>query len=59
MTVVNLDYIGVDVHDRREAVEWLYEQYGPARQGEWDINHLTYVKFTDDKKATYFTLRFS
>jgi hypothetical protein len=29
MTVVNLDYIGMDILDRQRAVEWLYEQYGP------------------------------
>lgn len=59
MTVVNLDYIGMDIPDRQRAVEWLYEQYGPAGQGEWEIYQLTYVTFADDKKATYFTLRFS
>lgn len=59
MTVVDLDYIGIDISDRQRSVEWLYEQYGPAGQGEWKIDKLTYLTFKDDKKATYFILRFS
>lgn len=58
MTVVDLDYIGVKVEDRRKAVEWLFDKYGPAGN-EWEIDQLTYVKFVDDKKATYFVMRFS
>lgn len=58
MTVVDLDNIGVKVEDRRAAIDWLFERYGPAGD-EWDIDELTYVIFADDKKATYFILRFS
>lgn len=58
MTVVDLDNIGVKVEDRHNAVEWLYNKYGPAGD-EWDIDQLTYVIFADEKKATYFILRFS
>ena len=58
MTIVNLDYIGIAIQDRRTAVEWLYNRYGPA--GDlWEIKKLTYVHFKNDKHATYFTLRFS
>jgi len=58
MTVVDLDNIGVKVEDRQVAIDWLFERYGPAGD-EWDIDELTYVIFADDKKATYFILRFS
>ena len=59
MTVVNLDNIGITcLKTRHEAVNWLYEKYGPAGN-EWSIDKLTYVRFKNDKDATYFILRFS
>jgi len=58
MTVVDLDNIGVKVEDRQAAIDWLFKRYGPAGD-EWDIDELTYVIFADDKKATYFIMRFS
>lgn len=58
MTIVNLDNIGIDLQDRRAAVLWLLEQYGPAGD-EWTIDKLTYVRFKTPKYATYFIMRFS
>jgi len=58
MTVVDLDNIGVKLEDRRAAIDWLFERYGPAGD-EWDIDKLTYVRFKNDKYATYFIMRFS
>ena len=58
MTVVDLDDIGLDVSNRRTAVMWLYEKYGPAGD-EWVIDKLTYVRFKTPKYATYFIMRFS
>jgi hypothetical protein len=48
----------MSIPDRQQAVEWLYEHYGPAGT-EWDIDQLTYVTFENDKHATYFIMRFS
>lgn len=58
MTVVNLDNIGMNLQDRRKAVMWLYEKYGPAGD-EWSVDKLTYVRFKTPKYATYFIMRFS
>jgi hypothetical protein len=58
MTTVNLDHIGVEIPHRREAVMWLYNKYGPAGD-VWDIDQLTYVRFKNDRDATYFILRWS
>lgn len=58
MITVNLDYIGIKVEDRVDAIWWLVERYGPAGK-DWEIDQLTYVKFKNDKHATHFVLRFS
>jgi len=58
MTVVDLDHIGLEVNYRRAAVEWLYNRYGPAGN-IWTIEQLTFVKFKNDKDATFFVLKWS
>ena len=58
MTRVNLDNIGMSIPDRQQAVEWLYDRYGPIGD-KWNIEKLTYVSFENDKHATYFIMRFS
>ncbi len=56
--VINLDRIGVEIPHRIAAVMWLYNKYGPA--GDiWSIDQLTYVKFKNDKDATFFILKWS
>jgi hypothetical protein len=59
MIKINLNNIGKDTRSRMRAVEWLCERYGPPGQGEWDIDKLSFVTLADDKKATYFVMRFS
>lgn len=44
---------------RREAMNWLYEKYGPTIEGNWCIKDLRYVVFEDSKDATFFILRWS
>ncbi len=58
MTVIDLDKIGVEIAHRREAVLWLLDRYGPAGNA-WTVEKLTYVKFKNDKDATFFILRWS
>lgn len=58
-TVVDLHNIGKDENDRRKALQWLFNNYGPADGSRWDIEELTRVKFQHDKDATYFSLRWS
>jgi hypothetical protein len=58
MTVVDLDHIGLEVNYRLAAVEWLYNRYGPV--GDiWTIEQLTFVKFKNNKDATFFVLKWS
>lgn len=58
MTIVDLDRVGIDIPYRLAAIEWLYNRYGPA--GDiWEIEQLTYVRFKNDKDATFFVLRWS
>jgi len=59
MTVVDLNKIGKTTEDRRAAVMWLVEKYGPADDGIWTVQDLSKVVFKEDKHATYFSLRFS
>ena len=59
MTVVDLHKIGRTPEERREAIMWLYTKYGPINQGMWTIKDLSKVVFTEDKHATYFSLRWS
>lgn len=58
MTVVDLDHIGVEIPHRLSAINWLYNRYGPAGD-VWVIDQLTYVRFKNDKDATYFILKWS
>lgn len=44
--------------DRREAINWLYETYGPAGD-RWTLKDLTYVEFRKDRDADLFVLRWS
>ena len=43
----------------REAVNWLYEKYGPTIEGQWSIRDLRYIVFENPKDATYFILKWS
>jgi hypothetical protein len=58
MIKVDLDKIGLDIPQRQKAVMWLFDRYGPAGD-TWKIDKLTYVKFKNDKDATFFILRWS
>lgn len=59
MVVVDLNKIGKTPEERREAIMWLYTKYGPTIEGMWKVRGLSEVVFTEDKHATYFSLRFS
>jgi hypothetical protein len=59
MTVVDLNKIGKTPEERREAILWLYTKYGPTIKGMWEVRELSEVVFTEDKHATFFSLRFS
>lgn len=58
MTVVDLDHIGIDVDHKREAIMWLFNRYGPAGDA-WTVDRLTYIKFKNDRDATFFVLKWS
>jgi hypothetical protein len=59
MTVVDLNKIGKTIEERRAAVMWLLEKYGPSSEGQWKVKGLSQVVFKNDKHATYFSLRWS
>lgn len=59
MTVVDLNKIGKTTEDRRTAVMWLYNKYGPADHDIWTVQDLSKIVFKEDKHATYFVLSFS
>jgi len=59
MTVVDLNKIGKTTEDRRAAVMWLYTKYGPVDNVIWTVQDLSKIVFTEDKHATYFSLRFA
>ena len=59
MTVVDLNKIGKTTEDRRAAVMWLYTKYEPVDNGIWTVQDLSKIVFTEDKHATYFSLRFA
>lgn len=58
MTRVDLNHMRLDIPHRQNAVEWLYNQYGPAGD-DWTIEKLTYVNFKNSKNATHFILKWS
>lgn len=44
--------------DRRAAINWLFETFGPSGD-RWAIRNLTYVDFKKDRDATLFILHWS
>jgi hypothetical protein len=59
MTIIDLNKIGKTPEERRGAIQWLLEKYGPSIEGQWKVQGLSKVVFNNDKHATYFILRFS
>lgn len=59
MKVVNLNELKkfkANPHlDRRQAVNWLFERYGPCGD-RWTIKDLTYIEFRKDRDADLFLL---
>lgn len=59
MTTIDLCKIRKDPCEMRDIVRWVCDEYGPPDYRTWTIKGLRYITFTNDKHATYFTLRFS
>jgi hypothetical protein len=60
MTQIDLNYIGTDLFQRKKAIKWLLENYGPISEGRWKIDrNLTYINFANEKHATFFILKWS
>jgi hypothetical protein len=56
---IDLSQIGFDMNRKREAIEWLYCQYGSINEGLWKLKGLRYIQFKNPKHATFFVLKWS
>jgi hypothetical protein len=59
MTIIDLNKIGKTPEERRGAIQWLLNKYGPSSEGQWKVKGLSQVVFKNDKDATFFILRWS